>query len=373
MSAPFDTPGRPTTLERRPRPLRIAHVLVGRYLGGMERYALELSQRLEQRGFANTLIVPPDSPLIDAAQQQHIACTAAPIRGDLNVFTPPMLALRLRRLGIDLLNVHDNGSAVPCSVGGKLAGIPVVGTVHAYHDHWPFLAADHLITVSDALRRHLLAQGLRAERITVVRSGVDLERFQPQPQHAARRALGLPAEGFHFAYVGRLALRKGLHMLVDAFHRLRARAPHARLLIAGTGPLDAPLRAQVLGHALDDAVHFLGFQADVRPVLAATDCLVLPSESEGLPLILLEAMAAGRATLATDVGGMPEVVRDGHTGLLIPPRRPDALEEAMARLLDDPAWTAQLGAAARHSVEQHHSLEGQIDGVEAVYRRMLKK
>ena len=361
----------PSTPSQNTQNIRIAHILVGRFLGGMERYVLELCEHIGPRGFANCLIVPYDSPLVDAARQREIACTAAPIRGDVNFLTPLRIAGWLRRHQIDLLNVHDNGSAMPCSLGGRLAGVPVVGTVHAFHGKWPFLAADHLITVSEALQHHLLAQGFRADRISLVRSGVDLQRFTPQPRPEARQALGLPSEGFYYAYVGRLAPGKGLDLLIEAFATVHQRAPQTHLLIVGCGQMETAVRHHVAGKELGDAVRFFGFQADVRPVLAAADCLVLPSDSEGLPLILLEAMACARAMLATDVGGMPELVHDDETGLLIPPRRQDALLQAMTRLLDDPAWTHTLGLNARRAAEIDHPLSRQIDATEAVYRRMV--
>jgi len=354
------------------RPLHIAHVLVGKFLGGMERYVLELCARIATRGFTNCLLVPHDSPLIEAARQCAIPCVPVPIRGDVNFLTPARIAHWLRGHQIDLLNVHDNGAAIPCSLGGRLAGIPVVGTVHAFHGKWPFLAADHLITVSAALRRHLQTQGFRDAQISLVRSGVDLDHFAPRPRAEARKALGLPLEGFYFAYVGRLAYGKGLAALVDAFAVIAQRNPRAHLLFAGSGQMENAVRDRVAQKNLGDAVQFLGFQADVRPVLAAADCLVLPSESEGLPLILLEAMASARAMLATEVGGMPEIVCDGETGLLIPPCREDRLLQAMTRLLDEPEWTTTLGINARHRAEIEHPISKQIEGTEAVYRRMVK-
>jgi glycosyltransferase involved in cell wall biosynthesis len=362
---------RPVTQTTADQRLAVAQILVGREFGGAERYVLDLAGRLQGRGHQVTFILPPDSVLRDPLDELGITVAWEWIRSDINFQSPFLVAHAVRQLEAELLNIHDNGAAVPCALGGRMAHVPVVGTVHGRHSRWAFSAADHLITVSDALRTHLIEQGMRGERITTVRTGVDTTFFTPQPQGAARAALGLEPDAFYFAAIGRLAEGKGLEMLLAAFHALAPTHPRLRLLFVGTGPLEDGLRERTTELGLRDIVTFCGFSDDVRGPLAAADCLVLPSESEGMPLIVLEAMACGRAVIGTTVGGIPEVVCDGDTGFLLAPRDYDGLLAAMTRLVDSTELAGTLGAAARACAESTHTVELQIAGIEAVYRRML--
>ncbi|HEY3377356.1 MAG TPA: glycosyltransferase family 4 protein, partial [Armatimonadota bacterium] len=210
-----------------PRPLAITHVLIYRQFGGMERYVLELCRWMKARGHAPSLLLSTGSPVADAARALEIPVRLAPIAGDANPLAPWHVARAVRQWGAELLNVHDNDSAVPCCLGGRLAGVPVVATVHAFHSsRWPFIAADHLLAVSAALGGHLRGQGFPAERVSVIRSGVDVAHFVPSDQRQARRDLGLAPEGVYFASTSRLSRGKGLALLIDAFTGVRPQAPH---------------------------------------------------------------------------------------------------------------------------------------------------
>ncbi len=362
---------RPDTATTSDHRLAVAQILVGRDFGGAERYVLDLAGRLRGRGHRVTFILPPDSVLREPLTTLDMPVAWEWIRSDINFQSPFRVAHAVRALGAELLNIHDNGASVPCALGGKMAHVPVVGTVHGRHSRWAFAVADHLITVSDALRTDLIAQGMRAERLTTVRTGVDTAFFTPQPQDAARAALGLAPDAFYFAAIGRLAEGKGLEMLLDTFAALAATRPQLRLLFVGSGPLEGYLQERTAALGLGDAVTFSGFSDDVRASLAAVDCLVLPSESEGMPLIVLEAMACGRAVIGTTVGGIHEVVVDGETGYLLAPRDADGLHTAMTRLADAPDLSRALGAAARTRAATRHTVDLQVAGIEAVYRRVL--
>jgi glycosyltransferase involved in cell wall biosynthesis/peptidoglycan/xylan/chitin deacetylase (PgdA/CDA1 family) len=352
----------------------VTHTLISRQIGGAERYVIDLCRYLGERGYGSDLILSSDAPnVVESVQSAGVPFVEMSICGDLNFMTSVKVARSLKRSGAQLLNVHDNASACPCCLGGRLARVPVVATVHAFHCKWPFIAADHLIAVSDALRQHLISQGFRTNRITVVRNGVDPERFRPGDRIEARREFGLDPDQTVFAVVGRIARRKGLEMLMEVFAEVFKRLPGARLLVAGTGPLEPTVRAQVKELQLDDAVRFVGFRTDVRPVFAAADCLVMPSETEGLGLSLLEAMASGRPAIVTDSGGPREVVRDTETGILIPPNCPEKLLSSMIWVAANPKWMCDAGIAASQTVKEAFSLVRQIDGIAEVYDRLVEQ
>lgn len=355
------------------RSLAITQTLADRYFSGIERYALNLSEQLRARGHSVSFIVSSRSAALTMIQQQGYPFIAIPVRGDLDPRTSWHVAQALRHLKPDLVNIHDSAAIAPFCCGARLMNLPAVATVHAFHAKWGFLLADHLITVSDAVHDHLRAQGIPAHRLTTVRSGIDLYRYQPRDRRQAQRALGLAPGYFYFAAICRLARRKGLQMLLEAFAGVVRQAPQARLLLAGTGPLEPQFRQQVDDAELTPYVRFLGFFDDVRPVLAASHCVVLPSDREGLGLVLLEAMACARAVIATDAGGPRELVRPQETGLLIPPCERDALQQAMVQVARNPKWIDVAGLLARQTVEQEHSIDRQVDGIEAVYHHLLGK
>jgi glycosyltransferase involved in cell wall biosynthesis len=187
-----------------------------------------------------------------------------------------------------------------------------------------------------------------------------------------REALGYRASDIVFGFVGRLVPIKDPTTLIRAFAQVLPRVPRARLMLVGDGELRPELERLVASLGLAPAVAFLGWRSDLCSVHATLDVLTLSSLSEGTPLALIEAMAAGRATIATSAGGTPDVVADGITGLLVPARDPAALAEAMIRLAGDPALRSRMGIAGRaRSLE--YRLDRLVADVERLYRRGLDR
>lgn len=352
------------------RPFAVTQTLGDRLFGGIERYVVNLSEELRERGTEVSFILSEQSPVLGCLIERGFPCTTISIRGDLDLYVSWQVASALRRYQPDLVNIHDSAAIVPFCLGARLAGTRMLVTVHAFHQKWGFLFTDHMVTVSEALRRHMLAQGFHDDRVTTVRSGVNLRSFPPGNRRYAQQTLGLAGEHFYFAAVCRLARHKGLPMLLEVFADIVRQAPHARLLLAGSGPLEGELRAQVARARLHPFVRFLGFQQDVRPVLLASHCIVLPSDREGLGLVLLEAMASARAVIATASGGPAEVVHHEETGLLIPPRDPHALRQAMLRVAYTPHWADTAGQRARQIAEQEYTFEQQVDGLKMLYHQL---
>ena len=224
----------------------------------------------------------------------------------------------------------------------------------------------HRIVVNAELLRPSGAAGRRTD---VIPSGVDTDVFRPTDRRdEAKRRLGIAPERSLIGTVGRLEPRKGTATLLAAFAALRGGGGRdAALVVVGDGPLRGELEraAERLGVAAD--VHFLGDRADVLGVLAALDVFVLPSRTEGMSNALLEAMAAAHPVVATAVGGTPEVVSDGASGLLVPADDPAAMSAAIARILDDGALATRLGAAARQTVEARYDAKSMVRRLEAVY------
>jgi glycosyltransferase involved in cell wall biosynthesis len=220
--------------------------------------------------------------------------------------------------------------------------------------------------VSSKLAERMTATtGVPAHRITTIRNGVNLDRFQSFDAAAARSALGLAGRGPVIGAVGRLVPVKDHVTLVDAVAELRSGGSEATLVIAGEGPERAAIEARAAARGVD--LRLLGYRPDVEQVLAALDVFVLSSVSEGLSNTILEAMAAGRAVVATNVGGAEEMIEDGITGVLVPRSDPKAMAEALRRVLAAGDGGAAMGAAARRRVEAEFTLAGMMDRYEQLY------
>jgi glycosyltransferase involved in cell wall biosynthesis len=232
---------------------------------------------------------------------------------------------------------------------------------------------------ADAVKAWLVGEGYEPAKIVVIRNGVDLSRFNAGPQpDRLRHELGL-AEGTPLvAVVSRLTELKGLEHFLDAAAALKPRYPQARFLIVGeTAPnnreyLPALQRlAERLG--VDDRVIFTGLRSDVPALLSSVDVSVMPSLNEALSNVLLESMAAGAPTVATRVGGTPEALVDGASGLLVAPGDSAALARAIARILDDPALGSRLGAGAQARIADRFSVDRMVTATESLYVDLLAR
>lgn len=285
--------------------------------------------------------------------------------------------LRRRVRALRARIVHINTSALMvAAILGRPAGCRVVWHVHEIVVRprliaWvlrlaPTLTADRVICVSDAVRRHLTPLGLRARRVTTVHNG--LSPRDPRP------ASGLAGDGPLVAYVGRLNRWKGYDLFVTALADVAPAHPEARFVIAGDPPpgeewRTSDLERSLAAAGLTDRVLHPGFVADGAAVCDAADVVVVPSTwPDPFPTVVLEAMRAGCAVVAASGGGVPEMIEDGVSGVLVPPGDPAALAEAISWLLSDPARMSELGRRAKDRVAAEFSVEGMVAGIEAVYR-----
>ena len=213
-------------------------------------------------------------------------------------------------------------------------------------------------------------EGLDPGKVRVIRNGI--ERL-PEVETDLRRDLGLPDGTPVIGTVAVLRPEKALEILVESAALLIPRYPGLRVLIAGSGPEEVLLRARIDELGLQETVLLLGFRRDVAEVLATLDVAVFSSDREGMPLAVIEAMAAGKAIVATDIPGITELVRDGDEGLLVPSRNPAALAEAVGRLLDDDELRTRLGAAARERQRHELDIQTTVDAFEQLYDELFAK
>lgn len=303
-----------------------------------------------------------------------------------------LLALLLKTVrtarGCDLIHAHWSIAGIVALLGGKLTGKPVVLTMHGAElyvlKNNPLLRfllerVDWVVCNSTFTQARVLA--ISAPRqCTLIPPGVDVERFHPAAPVDAFRAHQPEATGDQpiILAIGRLVERKGFAYLIDALALLPASlAPF--LMIRGSGPLRESLEARAAANGVAQRVKFLNYiaDADLPGYYAAADVFVLPAvvdsaeDTEGLGVVLLEALACGAPCVACAVGGIPDIIQDGVTGILVPPRDAPALADRIARLLHDEALRQQLSQSGRAYVAANFSWQAQTDRIQAIYARLI--
>jgi glycosyltransferase involved in cell wall biosynthesis len=232
--------------------------------------------------------------------------------------------------------------------------------------------ADRIIVVSEAVKAHLVAQGMAPEKMRVVYNGIDLERFQPIADlSAAKQKVGFKPDDLIVGVTAHLTRKKGHRWFLQAASLVAGELPHAKFLFVGEGRERDALEAQVRAAGLAERVIFAGFQDDVLPWVGAMDILVLPTiEKEGFGRVLVEAGAMEKPVISTDIGGMAEVVEQGKTGLIVPAGEVAQLADAMTLLLRDEELRRSMGRAGRARALAHFSVDHMVAATEAVYREV---
>lgn len=283
----------------------------------------------------------------------------------------------LREESIDLVHAHNLPVLQWVYPAALLAGVPVIGHIHfeeSRRGRYRFLAhaADLLLAVSFAVARPYLEEdGLDPARLRVVYNGIDPNRFRCTDPSVLRTQLGLPSDAVIVGSVGALVPCKGHDLLVRAVHRLAGEFADLHLVIAGEGPERPALETLARELGINDRVHLMGSLDDPSPVYAGCDVFALASRSEAFGLVLVEASLFGKPLIATDSGGMAEVVHDGEAGFVVPTEDGEALVRAMRTLLADPALRQRLGQAAAAHARSRFSVEAMVSGIERAYADVL--
>ena len=293
---------------------------------------------------------------------------------------------QIARTNAAVLHVHGYAASNFGRIAARRAGIPLILHEHFADPRMPsyqripdFMLSrltTRAIAVSQSTADFLVRDRcVPSGRVEVIFNGAPLDEFAPRPRSEGERVrheLGIPAEAAVVTTIGRLNAQKGHATLVAAATEVLKRHPEARFLIAGDGDLLEPLRAQTSELGIPGRVLFAGHRTDVPALLAATDVFCISSNYEGTPLVLFEAMAAGRAIVSTAVDGCREVLVDGVSGLLVPPQDPPALASALIRVLDDPSLHDRLARGARDA-SARYDIGACVRAMEDIYDRVLDR
>ncbi len=363
--------------------MRILQFDTGRFWRGGQQQVAYLLEGLIEHGVSTVLAAPPGSPLLQWAAEKGVSVRPLAARGDLDVVAAARLAQLMTAERFDLLHCHTaHALGVAVLALAWLRRPPVLVATQRTDFAGGWLRRSKLrrcacvIAISQGLVQRLQALGLESERVVCISDGVDIDRFAPATNRAAvrrqiREKLEVPADARVVLTAGYLSAEKGHRDLLTAAEIVHSRWPQAWFVVAGEGPLRHSLQQQAGRAGLP--VKFPGFwpPADMPRLLASADVFVLPSRSEALGSVLLEAMACGLPVVATRVGGIPEVVEPGRTGLLVPAGQPAALAEAIGSLLTDPEAALQMGRQARSYVLEKRSSRLMVAQTLKLYRRLL--
>jgi glycosyltransferase involved in cell wall biosynthesis len=383
--------------------VKVLRVIARLNMGGPALHVTYLTAGLRERGYDTTLVAGSlargEDSMEFVADELGVRVERLPgLRRDISPFRDLVAVVRLaqliRRERPTILHTHTAKAGAVGRVAALLAGDarpPIV--VHTFHGHvlrgyfGPFRTfgfrllerllarvTTALVAVSPEVRDDLVGLGVAPrEKFTVVRLGIELQQrvADRDGREETRRLLGIAPDRFMVGWIGRMTGVKRTSDVLLAFRELRERGVDACLCLVGDGPEREQVERRAHELGIMRSTFFLGYQEDVAPFYAAFDALILPSGNEGTPVSAIESLAAGRPVVATRVGGVPDVVRDGEDGYLVDAGAVDQLADALARLAEDGALRERMGAAGRARVLPRYSVDRLVDDVDRLYRALL--
>ncbi|MEM4188093.1 MAG: glycosyltransferase family 4 protein [Candidatus Hadarchaeum sp.] len=381
--------------------IKIVRIIARLNIGGPPIHVINLNSCLDPLRFSSLLVCgienPGEGSMLDYAFTRGVQPISIPeIVGEATFKYRDLKALiklyqLIRRERPHIVHTHTTKAGFLGRLAARLAGVPIV--VHTYHGHVLHgyygpsktrllrsmeraLArlTDCLIAISELIKRDLVAYGVAsAEKIAVIPLGFDLEPFLCNQVYKGklRRELGLNEDARIVGIVGRIFPIKNHRLFLDAAVRVATREPNAYFVVVGDGILRSEMEgyAQKLGIA--PRVFFLGWRRDLPRIYADLDLLVVSSDNEGTPVSAIEAMASGCPVVGTSVGGLPDIILEGETGYLVPPRDPEALAAAVLSLLQDREIAARMGQTARALAKDRFSLQRLVSDVQNLYESLL--
>jgi glycosyltransferase involved in cell wall biosynthesis len=360
--------------------MRSLHIDTAKTWRGGQNQALLTVLGLRELGHRTVLVAHPQGELRRRAAEGLDLIGLAP-RSELDLAAAWRLARVLKQIQPFVVHAHDpHGVAVAATAIGY-GGLGIKPTLVASRrvdfplklnalSQWKYRQVAAFLCASDCIREILIGLGIPRERVVTVHEGIDLAHVDAAPPTSVREAFWLPTNAPIVGCVGALVEHKGHRHLIHAAVDIVRAIPEARVVILGEGELRDELTRMIHELGLERHVLLPGFRPDVLSLLKTFDVFVMPSITEGLGTSILDAMACGKAVVASAVGGIPEVVAAEETGLLVPARNPTALAAAVVRLLGDRPLADRFGAAGRTRVEQRFTAERMVQETLDVYRRL---
>lgn len=361
--------------------LTILHTESSLGWGGQENRTLHECLGLKKLGVRVIILCKPCSSLGERARAAGLEVVTHPMRANYDLSALRFIMGLIRKESVDVVSTHSGDDSFLGAIAGRLSrrrpaivrtrhlALPI--TSRATYSHFPHM----VVTVSEHVRRYLVEdKGLKADRVVAVPTGIDITTFDPDSApDTLRDELGVGPEVPLVGIVAILRIKKGHRVLLEAVPRVLEEVPEALFVFAGDGPQRSNIERKIRELGLDGSVRLLGLRKDVPAVLKGIDLFVLPTFEEALGTSIVEASAMGKPVVATRVGGVPEVLREGETGLLVEPEDPVGLAEAVVRLLKDRPLMESMGKKGRRLVEKEYTTERMVERMYGLYKGLAGK
>ncbi|MCH2159019.1 MAG: glycosyltransferase [Oleiphilaceae bacterium] len=366
----------------------VLHLIQSDGVYGAEQVILNLSRQMKNdtnySALIGCIVSSPDeqNDLFDEAKSRGLEAIKLTISNSGFLFQLPYVARQLKALSVSLIHSHGYKPTVFGWSLSKLLSLPMTATCHLWFKPesgplkmrlmiaiekrlYPYFPV--VVAVSDEIKAKLIGFGVDAGKVRVIKNGVQIQSIEKGVSSEIRKSSGLNGGEFLVTNVARLTEQKAQHILIDAIAMLRRKGFDIAALIVGEGPLKQELDAQVRNLDIADHVKLLGFQKNIREILASSDVFALPSIDEGMPISLLEAISADVPVVATDVGDIGKLVRHGQSGLIVPVGDIDALASGIMELMEDKEKAREYSKSALAKLRAQYSCEAMASQYNEVY------
>lgn len=359
----------------------ILHINSARSWGGGEQQTLYLAQGLQGKGHRVLIVGQPQSALVSRAREEGLRVFPVRMRGEWDLLAAWKLAKIIKREHIQVVHLHEAHAHALGLLATSIARKPKV--VLSRKVCFPIRKnplsklkyrtkrIDRIIAVSEGVKSLLIKGGIRSEKIIIIHDGIDIEKFRKvRNNRYLYNEFDLDSKGPLVGMVAALSSTKDHQNFLEAAARVKEELSRVRFLVVGEGELRRELEYLTKKLELEKSVVFTGFRNDIPQILSVLNLFVLSSRSEALPNSILDAMASGLPVVATKVGGIPEIVKDGVNGILVPPRDPRALARAIITLLKDKKRASRMGLAGQKIVKDF-TVARMVAKTEKVYRQLI--
>ncbi len=368
---------------------KLLHIVDCMGVGGLERQVHQIFLRLHNKYDMTLWCLYEDGYFADEIRRFGVDVRLLPQRNWYNPLNLLWMAQQMRMMKAQIIHSHGYNTSLLSRIASSIAGMPIHVT-HLHSSHWSrdergkrnilidkvlSLRTAKIVACSNAVRNYTINEGIAPYRITTIYDSVNLEPFKVNTNVVAKRKeFGFKPSDFIVGTVARLVRVKGHEYLLQAIPKVIMKCPNAKLLIVGDGPRRSDLEKHAKQLEIDSHVVFTGTRMDVPEILAIIDLFVLPSSiREGLSLAIAEAMAAGKPAIGTRIGGIPEIIRDGVTGFILPPKDPNALAERILYFTRHPEVARKFGEAARRWCKRKHDSRIIASQFDQFYRSLSHK
>ncbi|MFI5387355.1 MAG: glycosyltransferase family 4 protein [Fimbriimonadales bacterium] len=355
------------------RPLKVFQFIEGGARYGAAVSVMNIAEGLRQHGIDLEFGIFAGRPLGDVIWERGFVLREVPANHRYDFRGIRHLIHLFREQHYDVVHTHLSRATINGSIAARITRTPVVATVHGMNRKYTYMLANHIMTVSEAAKRHLVKQGIRESRVTPVYNSINTEPFDHRPSPAeAKAAFGFEQEDTVIGTISRAHYDKGIDLALRAVEEIRWRGMNAKYLFVGDGPHLVQFRNLAVELGIAAHVRFPGFSQRIVEALAAMDVFMFPTQREAFGISLLEAMAAEVPVVASMVDGVNEVL-DDDSGILLSDRTPSAFATAAQTLLTDSCLREDVVRNARNRVDSCFSLERTARDVEKVYRLVVRQ